>query len=321
MAAIILNQTFIYKWNVNIGANGSYDYIDYMTRPGVFNENLHYQKDDMYYDYLNYMKNSDKSDGAFDSDTDILSKEQLDNYRKLEVESQRQGCPKYLGIISFENKFLKDNNIMNSFNEIDHGLLKEYTRQGINALIKTSKKLKIDNVYWVASIHENTDNIHVHYELLEYKRCENRCKKYKDKDMIETKAFEKLKSKMANLISPRIEMKNNIIKISRELAKTDLKEEFTNTDSRIANLHKIINSSSKPRKWQYGSYEKTDGHAEDPMKEEIDSVVKNIIMSNDKLADKFNDLNHMLNDFDKYNIYLYGHRKKYLKMNENTLKI
>lgn len=308
MAAIILKQNFIYNWNINFG--GGYDFFDYMLRPGTFKPENHYQ-DDYYKDYLDYMKNDEKSDGAFDNEYNHLSDEQINEYRANEWASQQRGCPKYLGIISFENDYLKRFGIMNSRGELNHNLLKDYARQSINALIDKNKKLQKSNVYWTAAIHENTDNIHIHYQLLEYERLEDRMKKYRDQDILSTKGFEAAKSKMANLISPHTEEKAEINRIERELAKPSLAASFTNTDGRILDLYKKIESSKKPHKWQYGSYEadKDKHRREHPLKKEIDSVVRNIVYSDENLKKQYDEFNGKLKEFDDWNIYLYGHRK------------
>ena len=307
MAAIIFKQSFKYEWNVNTDGNG-FDFFDYMCNPEKFKPELHSDENDLYYDYMDYMKNSEKSNGAFDSEHDVLNVNQINEYRKLEIQSQQKGCPKYLGVISFENDFLKENGIMNSYGEIDHDRLKSYARQSINALVDKSQKLKSENVYWTAAIHENTDNIHIHYQMLEYERLEDRKNKYRDKDMIETKAFEALKSKMVNLIAPQKERKELIDKLEKEIIRPNLQASFTNTDGRIFDLYKKISEYDKPRKWQYGSYTKTDKHKEDPMKKEIDSVVRNIIQSNETLSKRYTDFEKQLNDYDDYAVYLYGKR-------------
>ena len=67
-------------------------------------------------------------------------------------------------------------------------------------MISTSNKLDNDNVYWTGAIHTNTDNIHIHFSICEYERREDRCKVYRDKDCIEVKAFDKLKSKIVNRV-------------------------------------------------------------------------------------------------------------------------
>lgn len=307
-AAIILKQSFIYEWNVNTG-DGSYDFFDYMTNPEKFKPELHNDTNDMYYDYMDYMKNEEKSDGAFDSEYDHLSEEQIDNYRMLEFKSQQKGCPKYLGVISFENDYLLQFGIMNTHGEINHRLLKDYARLSINAMINESKKLKNDNVYWTAAIHENTDNIHIHFQLLEYEKLEDRKKKYRDMDSLEPKCFEALKSKMVNMISPQKDRQKYINQVEREVLIPNLQAQFTNTDGRILDLYKKISQSKKPRKWQYGSYEKSDGHREDKMKKQIDSVVRNIINSNNDLKNIYREFEKELNDYDDWNTYVYGKRK------------
>ena len=50
-------------------------------------------------------------------------------------------------------------------------------------------------MYWTAAIHTNTDNVHIHYAILEKERRVER-----ENDTIEVEAFDALKSKVANKI-------------------------------------------------------------------------------------------------------------------------
>lgn len=69
-------------------------------------------------------------------------------------------------------------------------------------MIDKSEKLDASNCYWVGSIHVNTGNVHIHYQLLEYHRLEDRRITYKNKgqDDIEQKAFNALKTEMTHFI-------------------------------------------------------------------------------------------------------------------------
>lgn len=295
MPAIVYMQSFKYEWNI-----GGYDFYSYMERPDAFEPKLHESQGDMYYDYLDYMKNDEKSDGIFNAEKDHLSQKEIDKYRSLEMVSQMRGCPKYLGVISFENDFLKENGVMTPDGRLDRSRLKDYARNGINALIDKSKKLNANNVYWTAAIHENTDNIHIHYQLCEYCRLEDRKKLYKDKDMLELSAFEALKSKMVNQISPQTERLKRITQLERGIVHADMSLGFSRCEQKILELYCKLPSG---KQWQYNRPKMK------PFKAEIDNVVRSIIESDEKLSAQYKAFEKELKEYDEYNLYLYGKRK------------
>ena len=295
MPAIVYMQSFKYEWNI-----GGYDFYSYMERPEAFESKLHNSQGDMYYDYLEYMRNDEKSDGIFNAEKDHISQEEISRYRNLETVSQTRGCPKYLGVISFNNDYLTENGLMTPDGRLDHSRLKDYARNGINALINESKKLNANNVYWTAAIHENTDNIHIHYQLCEYNRLEDRKKLYKDKDMLELSAFEALKSKMVSQISPQTERLKRITQLERGIVHSDMSAAFGRCEKKILELYCKL---PEDKQWQYNRPKMK------PYKAEIDNVVRSIIESDEKLSEQYKAFEKELEEYDRYNLYLYGKRK------------
>ncbi|MFQ8787502.1 relaxase MobL [Ruminococcus sp.] len=56
-------------------------------------------------DFIDYMSNSEKSDGLFNAQSDLLTESDKEKYRQLETVSRDAGCPKYYGVVSFDNNF------------------------------------------------------------------------------------------------------------------------------------------------------------------------------------------------------------------------
>ena len=205
--SIVFSLGFEYNWQI-----GGYDYLEYMERPEAFNPAYHlndeYNPKNRYKggDFLTYMSNEEKSDGLFDNEKDRLTQTDKEKYRHLERVSRDEGCPKYFGVVSFDNQFLLKHGILTQrgdghFN-LDVKKLKELGRLGINKMISENSKFDVDNVFWNAAIHTNTDNIHIHYSICEYHRKEDRkiTQKGNKQDCIDVKAFNALKSAIANRI-------------------------------------------------------------------------------------------------------------------------
>ncbi len=204
---IIFSLGFEYDWQI-----GGYDFLEYMERPEAFNPMYHLEDEfnpqNRYKggDFLTYMSNEEKSDGLFDNEKDLLTQADKEKYRSLERISREEGCPKYFGVVSFDNQFLMEHGILtkldNGHYNLDSQKLKELGRLGINKMISENSKFDPDNVYWNAAIHTNTDNVHIHYSICEYHRKEDRriTEKNNKQDCIDLKAFNALKSVIANRI-------------------------------------------------------------------------------------------------------------------------
>lgn len=80
--------------------------------------------------------------GVFDTNYSLLTEKQMDTYRDYERQSKSEGCPKYVGYLSFDNKFLVDNGLMIG-EVLDRAKLMDIARKGINSLIDKSNKLKM----------------------------------------------------------------------------------------------------------------------------------------------------------------------------------
>ena len=255
-----------------------------MQRPEAFKKTNHLR--DEYKDFIDYMSNSEKSDGLFDSVCDFLDEQDVEQYRRLEEHSQLEGCPKYYGVISFDNDFLKDNGVLTDDGRLDVGLLKQLTRDGMSQLISTSNKLDASNVYWNAAIHTNTDNIHIHYAMCEYHRLEDRQKIYRDKDMIEQPAFNALKSKVLNRIVGK-DFVVELTKLEREVLLCGIKETAPREQEQLAQLAAILPQEGG---WQYGRKKMK------PYLPRINECVDSIIRSDEALSRSYDEYIKKLNE-------------------------
>lgn len=306
----------------HIGKNDTYDYFG---RTGKFKKS----KNDFSLDYYNYSSRGlisdeaapqfvayklpeNESSGNFDCDMDLLGPEQIEYYRDLERKSLAAGCTKYLGVISFDNDFLKEFNIITKDELLNVGRLREMTRSGVNALVSKSKKLDNDNVYWTAGIHMDTDNIHIHLYLLEYERREDRDKIYPDKDKLEVQAFDKLKSTIGNgIVGP--ERNIAISKMERDILLAQISDNYMSCAEQLAELALKLPPPNSRGQWEYGRLGK--------YQRDVNKTVDAVIMSNPQLKEQFLKYLKMLDDHMELDRRMYGEGERQLWCNYKRNKL
>ena len=306
MPAVVFKLKFVYKWHI-----GERDFIDYMTRPGAFDPKVHSKKTDSYYDYIEYMRNDDKSDGAFDSDNDFMSEDQIRNFREQENISMSEGCPKYIGVMSFDNEFLKKHGYIISTLDgdiPDITAIKNVARHSINAMIDRSKKLDNDNVYWMAAIHTNTDNIHVHYALLERHR--KRDLSDPDQDCIEMDAIRALKSKAANDIFGQ-KKTAELTELKRQVIFPELADAMGSAEGLLMQLKDELPADIP---MQYGNHRMKAFH------KKIDICVDAIIGSDPQLAEDLMRYSNSLDSLTSDYVDFYGKGSQAIMYKENAMK-
>ncbi|SFW51095.1 TPR repeat, partial [Ruminococcus sp. YE71] len=291
MPAVVLKTSFRYTWDIG-------GYLDYMERPEAFSNRIADKKSE-YYDYLEYMGNDDKSDGLFSASSDLLGEAEKQQLRQLERSAMEQGCPKYLGVISFDNNYLIQNGWIVG-TTLDKDKLKDCARKAIAAMINESDKLDADNVVWIAAIHTNTDNVHIHFQLIEKERREDRRVTYsgKGRDKIETGAFEKLKS---TVLSDTLTRKQTpiITEIERKILVPSITEKFSPT----AEVNDLMNDLPPTNKaWQYGRAKML------PYRDRIKRCVDEIIESDSELSAQFDEFKAKLENMSRQYRELYGKR-------------
>lgn len=290
MPAVILKTSFVKDWNVG-------GYLDYMRRPRAFKGKLKPKTKELY-DYFTYMGNDEKTDGLFDESCDYLSEKQIDRYRKMEYISLNEGCPKYIGVISFDNKFLQHNNWIVG-NTLDIDKIKETARKAINRLIEADDMFTKENCYWTAAIHTNTDNVHVHFQLLE-KHWLNDGRHKKNWDKLNNYGMEKLKSTVVQ----ELLLKKHTPELTR-IKRQILIPELTQNISMTSKLNTLMNRLPPTRKaWQYNR------KGMKPYQAEINDCIDEIIAQNKELSTEFENYRALLEDVSAQYIDIYGERKR-----------
>lgn len=314
---------FVYSWRIN-GDGGTvlFDFLSYMLRPEAFEPSKH--ADEMEYVYSEFIPNEksqaqdikkERSYGAFTSTKDNLTAADLDKIRQQERASRSEGCPKYAGVISFDNAYLRKNDFIVG-NMLDRQALVDAARKGINAMIDKSQKLDANNCYWVGAIHVNTGNVHIHYQLVEYHRLEDRRITYKNRgqDKVEQAALDELKRVMTHCIDKSIAAQE-LTRFQRDVLAPSIKSEFAGSIQKInALIDKLPDDlKNSGNQWWYAKQS-------EPIKNEIQSCIRSVISENPTLSIMFDTYLHKLDEIQATLFRKrYGQNSRWANYKENEL--
>lgn len=314
---------FVYSWRIS-GDGGTvlFDFLSYMLRPEAFEPSKH--ADEMEYVYSEFIPNEksqakdikkERSYGAFTSTKDNLTAADLDKIRQQERASRSEGCPKYAGVISFNNAYLRKNGFIVG-NQLDRQALVDAARKGINAMIDKTQKLDASNCYWVGAIHVNTGNVHIHYQLVEYHRLEDRRITYKNRgqDNFEQEALDELRRVMTHCIDKSIAAQE-LTRFQRDVLTPSIKSEFAGSIQKInALIDKIPDDlKNSGNQWWYAKQS-------EPIKNEIQSCIRSVISENPTLSIMFDTYLHKLDEIQATLFRKrYGQNSRWANYKENEL--
>ena len=314
---------FVYSWRISgDGGKKIFDFLDYMLRPEAFEPSKH--ADEMEYVYSEFIPNEksqaqdikkERSYGAFTSTKDNLTAADLDKIRQQERASRSEGCPKYAGVISFDNAYLRKNDFIVG-NMLDRQALVDAARKGINAMIDKSQKLDANNCYWVGAIHVNTGNVHIHYQLVEYHRLEDRRITYKNRgqDKVEQAALDELKRVMTHCIDKSIAAQE-LTRFQRDVLAPSINSEFAGSIPKInALIDKLPDDlKNSGNQWWYAKQS-------EPIKNEIQSCIRSVISENPTLSIMFDTYLHKLDEIQATLFRKrYGQNSRWANYKENEL--
>lgn len=314
---------FVYNWRIS-GDGGTvlFDFLSYMLRPEAFEPSKH--ADEMEYVYSEFIPNEksqakdikkERSYGAFTSTKDNLTAADLDKIRQQERASRSEGCPKYAGVISFNNAYLRKNDFIVG-NQLDRQALVDAARKGINAMIDKTQKIDASNCYWVGAIHVNTGNVHIHYQLVEYHRLEDRRITYKNRgqDNFEQEALDELRRVMTHCIDKSIAAQE-LTRFQRDVLAPSIKSEFAGSIQKInALIDKIPDDlKNSGNHWWYAKQS-------EPIKNEIQSCIRSVISENPTLSIMFDTYLHKLDEIQATLFRKrYGQNSRWANYKENEL--
>lgn len=182
-AGVILKSRFTLSKNRKFQ-----EYIDYIDREeAVRNENF-----EKFSSYNDYMGNPEKTTGLFTADKDSLDEKEKLELKHLFRMAQQNNSVMWQNVISFDNRWLEQHGIIDRKTKtIDEEKLRTAARQSTKIFL--DKEGLSASAVWSASIHYNTDNIHIHIAIVEPFPTRKRGK-------VKDSTFTACKSKVVNTI-------------------------------------------------------------------------------------------------------------------------
>lgn len=227
--------------------SGNYqEFLNYMDRKDTHaheNELLEYET------YQDYMANDEKSTGLFTSVSDSLNEKEKEYMKDLFADCQNKGSILWQDVISFDNEWLKENQIIDG-THVDEKRLKQATRNGINAMLK--KEGLSESAVWTAAIHFNTDNVHVHVATVQDSNFKERGKrKLGSLETMKSKVINNLIDKSKDYEKLNYFIREQVISKKREDDMMSLKNKIINRDlvKQFKHIHQHLPEDK--RLWKY----------------------------------------------------------------------
>ena len=154
-AGCILKNKF-----VTPGSKAFGNYLNYIERESATKPETEFSA------YQDYMDNPEKGASLFTKDFDNLTPEQRAQLKKVFQTAQDNGSVMWQTVFSFDNRWLQQNGLYDPETGIlQQEKMQEYIRAAMGKLLE--KEGIGQTAVWSASIHYNTDNIHVHVATVE----------------------------------------------------------------------------------------------------------------------------------------------------------
>ena len=292
------------KW-VKSSSEKFSSYINYIDRE----EAVRNYKLDEYSLFNDYMGNPKKCGNLFTSDRDFLSEDESKKLKRCFSIAQENGSFMWQDVFSFDNEWLEKYGMYDRrTGALDEKRLMEAVR---NSMAEMIEREKFDSLIWSASMHFNTDNIHIHIASVEL----NPTRYTKEDGFMQYKNLYRMKSKFANTLIDRSNEQKKINDIMRNNIINGKKEISFNKDIEMKRLvTEIIKKLPEDkRQWQYG-YNSL--YEVKPLLDELTSYyIKNY------KKDDFEELIKSLDDEEEYLKEVYGEGEKYFYKNYKKNKI
>lgn len=202
------------------------DYIDYIDRDDAKMKVSVSEKENeinIFHTYIEYMDDNEKKGELFTSEEDSLNLNEKRNLKKAFTEAQENGSPLWQDVISFDNTFLEEQGIYNRDTDVlDEGKIKSIVRNAVEEML--TRENMIESATWSASIHYDTDNIHVHIATVERVPTREKMKFFCKEDKVwkegyrakrKQSSLDRMKSTVANQLLDRTSDYNRIDNLIR----------------------------------------------------------------------------------------------------------
>ena len=162
-------------------AKGYAGIVDYMTDKLKVKKGEEYNNTNYYPEgILSYMADEKKASGLFTKDKDFVDKNFIRELKESYQRAEKNGSLQWKFVGSFDNEWLKENQILDSDGVVQEQTLKKAVRVMMDRLIKEENFIPNQTI-WAASFHHNTDNLHFHISLVEKENSRELVKRRKKK--------------------------------------------------------------------------------------------------------------------------------------------
>lgn len=267
-----------------------------------------------YIDYMTRIKaikvNEDREivNGAFSSRKKNVTKDDIEKIKKDVIEAQQNNAVMFQDVVSFNNDFLIKQGYYDPETEkINEDVLYE----AVSNMAKTCiEKEDLKDAFWFSTIHRNTDNIHIHFTMMERKNTREMMEwdgELQARGKRKPKTLDDMKHSFGNTL---LNLKNEYAEISKirtdlpKIYQQDFKEKLL--DMYFNNQHldnKKENKDNEYEEWLSESIEElkkeipanTRGYNElpDSTKEKIDQVTLQMTKDNSMRKEYFKQVNNI----------------------------
>ena len=232
----------------------------YMDRDEAIQKRIHRE----YADYVDgYMDNpikrkdggKERQSGLFNAATDSFSAEQIRVTKRIFDAAQENESPLWRPILSFKNSFLAEYGIYEPKSGwVDDARLRDLTRRSVAALLKNEGMQ--NSAVWAASIHYNTDNLHIHIAIVEPHPTREKIRyqgKLQYRSRLKPDTLRKTKSQMAHCIVDHADEMKRLQTLTRDtIIKHREPDVFLSDDAlrkKFLDLYRTLPADR--RKWKY----------------------------------------------------------------------
>lgn len=203
--------------------------------------------------------------GVFSKDKNVITQNDLTDIKELMEKAQNSGSVYYQDVISFDTDFLVKNKLYNPETDtLDENRIRIASQKMMQQLFK-DEQIEESNGFWFASIHRNTDHIHIHFGTVEKENRRKVVKKevngktyYEPKGKRKQRTLDNMKTTFANSLVDRTSELSRISNLRNDLVQ-EVKEQFQQSkekkqDRKLILLQEIYDGlPSNKKDWTYGS--------------------------------------------------------------------
>lgn len=265
-AGIIVKTRFIDKTLQKKDEKAFESYIDYLDRDEAVRKQ-HFNEFSLYNDY---MDNPEKMGALFTEQQDSLSKEQKQKIKELFKKAFDNDSIMWQTVISFDNRYLAKMGVYDPVTKtLDENKMRECTRAMMKTMLD-QEDMSMSGL-WSASVHYNTDNIHIHVATVEpnpTRKKRNINGKLRPQGTISPKTRQAMKSKVVNtILQADREMMDEIVRNKIIRGKNSVWSfEHPDLARRFVKLYRKLPADR--RKWFYNM------EAMKPFRNEIDDMIR-----------------------------------------------